>query len=608
LEPLFGRVKTGDTLKFDVKQLALRSSDIKWSVRGIDGSRASGEISDDGTFTAPDAGLMDGLAVRNVVTASYRDADTGEERTASALVVVVVEPMTVTPSMLTIDVNDAPAVTLKATVLKDEALRWTLRGPGELRDTGYDATYTPPPTIGESLLPIEIEVEGLTSGNRVIASVILLKGTFILPVEPGFHPGLPAKAMTQLRVDNEDIEPDQVVWRVVAGEGEVDPVTGAFTAPENINLPYTVVQATIGSGALAHKGYSIIHLSDYDRETRWTRLDFFRLTTDFLSTKVLANGMQQVGVTVEVRPNNVGDHEVDISDEELDSIQLVTENWVPLKQVGKDGVPPAPENPDAPWDPWGYSNTRNPYRAYQGQKSELSVVETGRSQNGRSRTFYVQTRANTKLKIAAYLRGDNGLPYYSNEAGGSVADKRLIEITPEPAPNFVGSVLKMKSIRAVHQSEMSTIDYYYLELNYNNALVRFKTIEFPAAKSIVQWESRQFDEDICSFTGYALENSSVLNFDPLLYARMPNVPAPEEGEVDKRVRPDKTVIPGRECPEGQLLISLHRTQYWNFDIGCEPDYTEGLNLPVLDIDGNRHLVKVNFRTPTDRNTLVGSRS
>lgn len=198
------------------------------------------------------------------------------------------EPMTLTPSMLTIDVQDAAPVTLRATVLKDEPLKWTLRGLGSLDHTGYDATYTPPSTIGEPLLPIEIEVEGLDSGDKVTASIILLNGIFVLPVEPGFHPGLPAQGMAQLRVDDEDFEPAKIRWSVVAGQGHVDSETGEFTAPAQIHSPYTVVQATYGTGLLAKKGYSIIHLSDFARTPRWRTLDFFRLVSDSLTTRVLS--------------------------------------------------------------------------------------------------------------------------------------------------------------------------------------------------------------------------------------------------------------------------------------------------------------------------------
>ena len=135
-----------------------------------------------------------------------------------------------------------------------------------------------------------------------------------------------------------------------------------------------------------------------------------------------------------------------------------------------------------------------------------------------------------------------------------------------------------------------------MELNVDHQKVKFKTVQLEAAKSIVQWESRQFDEDICSFTGYAFSGSNVLNFDPLLYARMP-----------ESVRPEKQVKPGMECPEGSFLISLHRCEYWNFDLNCEPDYTSGLKLIIHDVNGNMHRVQVNFKTPTNRNVLVAEK-
>lgn len=555
--------------------------------------------------------MMDDLTVRNVVTVSYKNADTGEERFVSAMVAVVVDPMSVTPSMLTIDMESRNPVALKATILKEEALKWTLRGPGTLDDTGDKATYIPPETISVPLLPVEIEVKGLDSGNMVLATILLLKGTFGLNVEPALHPGLPAKALTQLRVKEED-EGANVVWSMVTSEGRVDPMTGAFTAPDEIRSPYAVVQATIGTGPLAHKGYSLVRLSNFARQSKWRTLDFFRLTTNSLYPIAIRNGRQQVSVIVEVRPNDVDGEEVDVSDEELASIELVTENHASIKKLGKDGVPPEPSNPEEAWDPWGYTDWKNEFQQYQGPLMEVLPGPSTRSQNGRSRTFYVQTRADAKLKIAAYMRGDNGLPYYTNKDGGSVIDKRLIEITPDVLPDFSNAAYTMERTRIKGQenndADLSTIDYYYLGLTNKGRAIDFRTVTFKSMKSIVKWESRQFEEDICSFTGYALEGSSELNFDQNLYSRMPNPAAPGPGEVDKRVRPDKTVLAGYECPPGKLLISLHRSQYWMFDQGCEPDYTHGgVLLTIYDKFGNELRVKVDFRSKTDRNSLVAEK-
>lgn len=610
LEPLFGRVKVGESLQFEIKQLGSRAQAVTWTVRGIDGSRSTGEISEGGRFTAPDAGLMEGVAVRNVVTASYRDGQTGELRQASALVVIVVEAMTITPSMLTIDVADASPVVLKASVLRDQALRWTLFGPGTLSPAGHSATYTPPAAIAERLLPVEIEAIAEETGDRVVASIVLLRGTFTLPVKPGFHPGLPTRASMQLRVADDEVEPDDVTWRVVAGEGTVDPRTGEFKAPDQIRSPYTVVQATLGGdGPLAHRGYSMIHLSDYARAPRWNKLQSFTLTSDSLSTRVLANGMQQVNVVVEVKPESDSNgNPVTISDEEWESIRLVTKTWAPFKQVGSEGVP---DDPSPGAEKWGYSDTRNEFRQYQGSTGE--ATDTGRVQvrNGRTRTFYVQTRADEKMEFAAYMKGDNGTSYHSNEDGGSVTDKRLIEITPIPPTNYSDALYTLTPVRvaggAHNDDDLETIDYYTLKLELHGSLIRLHSIEFETAKSMVQWESRQYAEDVCSFTGYARPGSQALNFDPLLYARMPDPGPPAPGEVDKRVRPDKTLKPGHSVPEGMFLISLHRCQYWNFDLGAEPDYTTGLRLRMYDIDGNRHGVIIEFKSNTDRNSLVAKK-
>jgi hypothetical protein len=74
--------------------------------------------------------------------------------------------------------------------------------------------------------------------------------------------------------------------------------------------------------------------------------------------------------------------------------------------------------------------------------------------------------------------------------------------------------------------------------------------------------------------------------------------------MPENIKPKKELVPGKEVPNGELLISLHRCEYWNFDLGCEPDYTKGLTLIIHDVSGNRHRVRVNFKSPVNRNGLT----
>ncbi|SCZ14897.1 MULTISPECIES: hypothetical protein, partial [unclassified Pseudomonas] len=106
LDPLLPVIKAGDKQTFEIRQLNYRHSNVQWSVRSVDGSRALGVISNNGEYEAPAVHLLDGSAIRNVVTATYTDPDTGKEVTASALVVVVLTSVVVTPSMSLIPMSD----------------------------------------------------------------------------------------------------------------------------------------------------------------------------------------------------------------------------------------------------------------------------------------------------------------------------------------------------------------------------------------------------------------------------------------------------------------------------------------------------------------------
>ncbi|POA16958.1 hypothetical protein C1886_24495 [Pseudomonas sp. FW300-N1A1] len=602
LEPLFARVKVGTSLQFEVKQLTLRAIPMTWSARNIDGEQVPGVINQNGLFTAPDLSLIKGLAERYVVTASYT-GDDGLLREASAMVAVVVESLNVTPSIATLEFSDAKPVRFRAANLGAGPLRWTLREPfGTLQPNGDEALYTLPDTPGEQAGGlVVIDVEDLSSGEKTSACILWLRRTFALPVDPGFHPGLPAGAVTQLRVADRDIDPYDLVWEVLAGDGQVDPETGLFTAPDTIESPYSVVQATYGRGTLAHRGYAIIHLSNFARASDWTELSWIKLTSSSNSLSLYGNGLQQVNVTVSVQPKEVGGKPVNVSEEELASIELLRKDengkWLPLDRVGPSGVPEG--------GGWAYNLEANDYEPYPVVTGNLQAAD-GAVPHERSALFYVQSRAVGTLEIAASLRGDNGITYLSNGVGDPSMPERTITLRCEEPTDFSSSVYTLIPKRMAgtdegfnpefendgNDKDLTTVDYYLLRLELDRVIIPIQKVEFLAAKSMVQWESRQFAEDVCSFTGYAYAGSRELHFDPLLYARMP-----------ESIRPDKEIDRSFVIPSGQFMLSLHRCEYWAFDLNCEPDYTTGLDLIIHDHYGNRHRVKIHFKDANSRNSL-----
>ena len=94
----------------------------------------------------------------------------------------------------------------------------------------YTRPQTPPDSTLESVL---IDVEDSATGDKAIATVLLLNGTFSLVITPAFHPGLRANSRALLKGPQDA----PLKWSLVAGEGQVDPDTGAFTAPSVITQP-----------------------------------------------------------------------------------------------------------------------------------------------------------------------------------------------------------------------------------------------------------------------------------------------------------------------------------------------------------------------------------
>jgi hypothetical protein len=604
LDPLLPVIKAGEQQTFSIRQLGHRAAEVKWTVRGVDGSRAQGTIEGDAAtaeYVAPDALLLNGNAVRNVVTATYTDPTTNKEVTASALVVVVLAGLVVTPSMSQIDMQDSQrrSVTLKATSLSGATLNWKLLGtqPGSLEFKGNEAIYTAPTTpLGKTLESVLIEVEDPASKEKAIATVLLREGAFSLAITPAFHPGLSASA-TALFSAPPGIPPEQQTWEVVAGEGSI--VAGLFTAPALITVPYSVVKCTV-AGVVS--GYSIIHLSDHARQSNWYELDVFQFEVTEIAPTVYANGLQQAKVVVRVRPTDVAGKPVELSPSEKTSVRLISAHEKnPLPEVGTDGVPEGGK--------WHYTESYNPlYLPYPGKSlATTSTSLENQPDNVWSKIFYVQCHDISTLKVAARLMSDNHQPFYSNPSPNDDDDsKKVITFYSVEAPHAgsVGSVkfsFGDKPFRAYggenDENDLNTVDYYYLKLLIKNVQVAIKRIEFEGHCSLAMWESNTLLEDVHSITGYAVpdekdeQGNTILHFDDVLWRRL------------KGVSPHQIIKPGTSVPEGQVIISLHRREYWQYDRYVNSDFLTHLNAIVHDVYGNRHRVRISFNG-VDRNKLM----
>ncbi|SFB39501.1 hypothetical protein SAMN03159488_03487 [Pseudomonas sp. NFIX10] len=599
LDPLLPVVKAGDKQTFEIRQLSYRSSNVQWSVRSVDGSRALGVINNNGEYEAPAVHLLDGSAIRNVVTATYTDPDTGKEVTASALVVVVLTSVVVTPSMSLIPMIDRRDVRLQATSLGAGPFRWTPRSDvGSLQANGAEAVYTPPSSDlpDGTLEAVLIDVEDTSTGEKAVATVLLRQGNFALNMSPALHPGLQPDGTALLKPPS-PYRPEQFTWEVVAGEGSIDPQTGLFTAPSTITLPYSVVRIGVSEEFYDHFGYSIIHLSEHARQSQWHALDTFDFEVSTYPPTVYANGLQQAKVMVRVQP--AGDGE--LSESEIESIKLVSaEQKIPLPEVGEDGVPEG--------NKWYYTESENIYERY--PHPTLSQEDPPKRPKGMVvKEFFVQCHKVEDLRVAAMLRSDNYETFYSNPGSEGDADRKVINLhaVEPPEAGTSGGVLLTFGDKGPtrvdgdedDEKDLTTLDYYYLKLLINQRQVPIKKIQFVGNSSMVKWESDTTLEDIHSITGYAIANDRdnqgkiILHTDEILKRRL-------VGQVNA---PEETVRDDSDVPIGEVLFSLQRREYWRYDRYAKSDFDKPLDVIVFDKYGNRHSVKIGF-DGTNRNKLA----
>jgi len=592
VDPTFVTVEAGNQVPFKAlsTRLGVEPAALTWSVRSVEATRSAGEIGQDGTFTAPPRDRMLGQAVRNVVTAS--GVIDGKEVSASALVVVVGEGTVIMPSMATIDLRDPFGVELRASSLGNTQLQWNLvSGPGTLQPDGLRAVYTPPESVDAGMAVAMIEVKDENTGGTALATMLISKSVFGMNVEPYWHPGIPPKG--RLRLNAEGVLPeDEIGWSVIAGGGTVDPVTGEFTAPERITMPYSVVQAELADPLFPERGYCVIFQSEYSSEPTWFELSKFELRIDSPTPNLYANGQQQISVTVVADPTAVDGEEVRISNSELNSILLVNaETHEELNQTDLAGIPEGEEV-------WAWNLSRNDKIDY--FPSNPVAVGEPDTRIPREKTLYVQTRSTRLISIAAELTRDDNRKFYSNVIPGGVGDKKIIDPNPITPPNVGEKGFSFEAVRVYGGEDddynMETVDFYILSLlNGPDQELPFRSIEFGERKGMVQWESRQFAEDVVSYTGFALPGDTELSFDPALL---------EEYLTPAGVNTRADLAGGFDIPQGTLLISLHRTQYWNFDLMCEGTFGKSIPIDLMDAHGNLHKMNITFPSLSNRHKLV----
>jgi hypothetical protein len=607
---------------------------VTWSLRSLNSRSSAGAIGrTTGLYTPVAPGQLGQETVRNVVMASYTDPATGQQHQVSALLLVVNEPVTISPafSPVLLRGNQRP-ITFVASALSGNELAWNKPQHGSLVVSGNTATYTPPAQpLADDIVIETIEARNIATGEAAKACVLLLKYATDFDITPGFTRALNRSANIQLKEN--DRQPQLKRRWTVLGEGTVSD-TGLYTAPVTFSNPVAIVVCELLNSAdeVEYYGYSVIHLTNSVTDPTWKKLKEFNISK--VVDTAYSNGMQQMMVKVVIVTASVDGVTYELTKDEEASIRLAykaKEGDIPFLGVGEEGIEFGMPHV------WATSLKKNRFmdsttqlvRSAQQHSPQENVLVT-------SVDLYVHVRgpkpneAPPAEQFVAYFDGMNDQGTFSSHRhpnDNDNEDQGHVTLTPKVPPVKVSSDYTFRDDRVAGGGKegqgrpvepgwdplppgendfdyfLTTIDYW--RVGYKREGIKdllFTRCQFEGHQSLVQWESEYGNETMFTYTGYAFhmfapqdENkpeNRVVSFDALLSNRSTPVL--------------KQVYEDAEHPvSGQLMLTLSRIE--NLRRSTAPDLMELNNQSIiadlLDLEGNRH--RLSFRLAADnRNKLL----
>jgi hypothetical protein len=576
-------------------------SGVVWSVKSLNTNYSSGTINPtSGVYQPVSAALITKEAVRNIVTATYTDPVSNQQHRVSALLLVTVEAMTLSPAYVPRRAGGMP-VTFVATAISGSTLTWSTPEHGTLVANGNTAVYTPPASeqLPENFVVQAIEVRD-ASGETVKACVLLSKFAATMTIEPPFVGNVARSGTVQLSAVDAPSGLEQR-WEVL-GEGTVS--DGVFTAPAAPSSPFSVVKCDIFAGDfLARTGYSIIKLRKFEAERGWTSLTRFSLSARRLD-KVFANGYQQFPVEVRIETNGdrlTLDEEGSLTLFYADSNQAVY--GIPR---GQDGLEYDPVHPVQ----WGQTRIENRFSPFSG-----TIASAPRDEVIQPNYIYpfLVTRATQPTRFYAeftvYDEKDKPTDETQRSDQHPGHENGIITVQPERPPTPVIGDYSLTRQRVAGGSgpgnedtdddfdwHLRTTDYWDLSYKRGGAMgVKFEAADVKGFNSIVQWESGYDNEQMFSYTGYGFNDPKVSNDQNVM----------RYDSMIKSSLPTKSVMePGYALAEGQFRVGLFRLDNIRQDSYAQLYRMRNIPLGVILIDneGNRHALAVGF--PRDnRNKL-----
>ncbi len=603
IEPSLTTLRAGESETFRVLDAkGLPVTGIVWTAKSLNSHTRAGDgvISAGGVYTAAGDEHIGFDTVRVVITG--RVIQGGIPFTVSAGVTVSADGMVIAPQLSSRIIEASPkSVMLSVTSTERSTLTWTLSAPGVGTlefPSANTAIYTPPTQEQAEFETIQkIRVHDASTDQYTESTVLLFNDYLTNKVVPAHTRHIKGSKILAFEIDD-DAPVGTKVWSVISGLGQFkNPSVGVFTAPDVVSESVTVVKCDWTYGDRTRSFYSTVELDRFEDEPSWAALDTFtvrvRDANGSLSPLGFAyrNGLQQIKLAVVIETKKVGADSVRPSAEELQTLRLlhsngsIVEPLLPEQSGIGPGVLPM----------WATHTLANSVYLY----PTTSIADSGNllpepldEESTVNLEFYVHTtalpKANDTFRLT-FVGGSLEKSFYSTDLNDEMGKVNLTAIDiptvqaneytfikefisdgtlAEPTNSHSGDNARAKVIAEEPGSEydykLVTLDYYELSF-LSRKIVSFKFYSpgvgvgmSVAYKSSIRWESRQNEETMFSFTGYAWKpfalegissgetESHYLQFDQNL-----KLLVTKEGGLTVPV--NKVLVPGN------VTFSMHRT-------------------------------------------------
>jgi hypothetical protein len=576
-----------------------------------------------GLYTAASPALIGYDTLQVVVTANYVNA--GVTYSASALLLVVFDSMTIAPRVAACTATDQPQpVVLKASTLDDAPVTWKLLAPeyGTLTQNGNQGLFTPDArSKAKGLVAQQVEATGTEKRQ---ASLLLMNAQQLLRVDPPYVPAVRKSASVQLEDDATLLSGFPRRWKVIGGGGTVD-ASGRFSAPAQGTTASSVVQCEIVcNGVVFSSGYSVIDLSELEPEPGWTDLVQFTikvpggLDSGRLGT-LYTNGYQQLRaqIVVETRPEDGKAYPLSVT--EKASMRLVDNTSNAEIHFVDDAIDGIPEGDGQTWRTRWISN-----------RFDLAIPRSAAQDSPPSadpapisvQDIYLHTRESPGAAATFYalFQADSNDDWWKSTDKTDINEK--VDITPLAIPRLEAEDYTFKRVRVDGGSagptdpedddfdfHLRTVDYWTLSYSGRPGGIEgvaFETMELLPVEgkeintSTIRWESEQLAETMFSWTGYIFQ-------DPQKPADIKKVKFDEVGKNVVKGESLDVDVNSTFFEHGKLVISLHRSDrvpYIRATDKPRAKLSRDLAVVLIDKRGNAHKRRISFLAPN----VVGSRN